>query len=226
MTVEPMAVETQAPMIAAIVARSLEHGRAETAPYRHWLLSDVFPEAVSTAISALPFAPPDIDDTGGTRESHNSSRTFFSAANRGRFDVCRGLAEALQGDAVVGALERVCALSLKGTFLRIEYCQDTDGFWLEPHTDISPKRLTLQVTLSTEPGSEKWGTDIFDEDLNHVATLPHEFNGGLVFVPAKNTWHGFRKRPLGGVRKLVIINYVGDDWRARDQLAYPDRPVG
>lgn len=226
MTVEPMAVESPAPMIAATVARSLERGRAEIAPYRHWLPRDVFPEAVCAAIVALPFAPPDIDDTGGTRESHNSSRTFFSEENRGRFDVCQALAEALQGDAVVGALERVCGISLKGAYLRIEYCQDTDGFWLEPHTDISPKRLTLQVYLSTDPGSETWGTDIFDEDVNHVATLPHEFNGGLAFVPAKNTWHGFRKRPMAGVRKLVIINYVSDAWRAREQLAYPDQPVG
>jgi len=127
---------------------------------------------------------------------------------------------------VVGALERACGHSLKGTYLRIEYCQDTDGFWLAPHTDISAKRLTLQVALSTDTGSETWGTDIFDADLNHVATLPHEFNGGLAFVPAKNTWHGFRKRPIDGVRRLVIINYVGDEWRDRDQLAYPDRPVG
>ncbi len=212
--------------LTATVARSLERGRAEIAPFPYWLPRDVFPEAVCGAIAALPFAPPDIDDTGGTRESHNSSRTFFSVANRDRFDVCQSLAEALQGAAVVGALERVCGLSLKGTFLRVEYCQDTEGFWLEPHTDISAKRLTLQVTLSTDPGSETWGTDIFDDDLNHVATLPHEFNGGLAFVPANDTWHGFRKRPIGGVRKLVIINYVSDAWRARDQLAYPDRPVG
>jgi len=212
--------------ITASVARSLERGRAEAAPFPHWLPRDVFPEAVCAAIAALPFAPPDIDDTGGTRESHNSSRIFFSEANPDRFGVCRVLAEALQGEAVVGALERACGHSLKGTYLRIEYCQDTDGFWLAPHTDISAKRLTLQVALSTDTGSETWGTDIFDADLNHVATLPHEFNGGLAFVPAKNTWHGFRKRPIDGVRRLVIINYVGDEWRDRDQLAYPDRPVG
>jgi len=28
------------------------------------------------------------------------------------------------------------------------------------------------------------------------------------------------------VRKSVIINYVTDEWRAREQLAYPTQPVG
>jgi hypothetical protein len=27
------------------------------------------------------------------------------------------------------------------------------------------------------------------------------------------------------VRKSVIMNYVTDDWRAREQLAYPATPV-
>jgi hypothetical protein len=27
------------------------------------------------------------------------------------------------------------------------------------------------------------------------------------------------------VRKSLIVNYVTEEWRAREQLAYPDRPV-
>jgi len=27
------------------------------------------------------------------------------------------------------------------------------------------------------------------------------------------------------VRRSVILNYVTHDWRARDQLSYPDQPV-
>jgi len=27
------------------------------------------------------------------------------------------------------------------------------------------------------------------------------------------------------VRKSVIINYVTNEWKAREQLAFPDRPV-
>lgn len=204
----------------------LDHGRAGTKPYRHWFLRDVFPEDVCNAVKALPLDPPRIKDTKGKRETNNDTRTFFSVENRRRFDVCREVAKALQNGATIRKLESTCGTALKGGSLRIEYCQDTEGFWLEPHTDISAKLFTMLVYLSTDPGSEKWGTDILDEKLNLVATVPYEFNCGLIFIPGTNTWHGFHKRPIDGVRKLIIVNYVKDEWRARHELAYPDQAVG
>jgi hypothetical protein len=44
----------------------------------------------------------------------------------------------------------------------------------------------------------------------------------MVFIPADNTWHGFEKRAIKGVRKSLILNYVTPEWRAREQLSYPD----
>ncbi len=204
----------------------LDHSRAETEPFRHWLLKDVFTEESCDAIKSLPFYPPSIGGTKGKRETHNSTRTFFSADWRRDFDVCRDVTEALQSEATVSKLEETCGVTLAGSFLRVEYCQDTEGFWLEPHTDIAEKLFTMLVYLSTDPGSEKWGTDIYDEDMNLVARAPSVFNHGIIFIPGANTWHGFRKRPIDGVRKLIIVNYVTDEWRSRHELAYPDRAVG
>jgi hypothetical protein len=47
----------------------------------------------------------------------------------------------------------------------------------------------------------------------------------MVFVPSNRTYHGFERRRIEGVRKSVIINYVTNEWRAREQLAFPDGPV-
>jgi hypothetical protein len=195
------------------------------APFRHWLVDEVLPGTACDAIRALPFNPPQIVDTLGKRETHNSTRLFFSAENRARFPVCAAVAEALQQGALVDQLEALCDVSLKDRFLRIEYCQDTDGFWLEPHTDIGAKVFTMLVYLSTDEGSAEWGTDLFDENLELVMTAPFRANCGLIFIPGKNTWHGFHRRPIAGVRRSIIINYVKDEWRARHELAYPDRPV-
>lgn len=206
--------------------KCLDDRQEGTKPYRHWLLTDVFPEAVSAAIRDLPVAPADIEETEGKRETNNDRRVFFSVENRARYDACRQVAAALQDPATVAKLEEVCGVALEGGSLRIEYCQDTDGFWLEPHTDIGAKMFTMLVYLSTDPGAEDWGTDIYDRDMNHVATAPYAFNHGLVFIPGEDTWHGFRKRPIGGVRKSIIVNYVKDEWRARHELAYPNQPAG
>lgn len=69
------------------------------------------------------------------------------------------------------------------------------------------------------------GTDIFDAEKNHIGRSPFNAGGALVFVPADNTFHGFQSRTIEGVRKSIIVNYVTDDWRAREQLAFPNDPI-
>jgi len=206
--------------------RALDRSAAGAVPFRHWLLRDMLPEETLTQIDALPFEPPPIDDTLGKRETHNSTRSFFSADRRGRFAVCCDVAVALQSPEVVHELERRCAIALGGSYLRIEYCLDTAGFWLEPHTDIGAKLFTMLIYLSDEPGSEGWGTDLLDAGLNVVATAPYRRNAGLIFIPGSDTWHGFRRREIAGVRRSLIVNYVKPEWRSRHELAFPETPVG
>lgn len=204
---------------------ALDRAQTHSYPFRHWLLEDVLPATACRAVSELPFEPPVVGDTLGKRETHNSTRTFFSPENRDRFAVCDALARTLQSESTVSRLSRQCDVDLHGSYLRIEYCQDTGAFWLEPHTDIGAKLFTMLVYLSEGPGSEEWGTDIYTADGIHVGSAPYAFNRGLIFVPGADTWHGFERRPIEGVRKSLIVNYVKDEWRSRHELAFPLRPV-
>ncbi|OYV33337.1 MAG: hypothetical protein B7Z81_11520, partial [Acidocella sp. 20-61-6] len=103
----------------------------------------------------------------------------------------------------------------------IEYCQDVDGFWLEPHRDIAVKLFTMLIYVSEDPALFDAGTDIYDDTPAHnlVASVPYEKNRGLIFIPGAASWHGFSKRPIRGLRQSLIINYVSPDWRAVDELA-------
>lgn len=208
------------------VTHALALAEAPTEPYPHWLMSGVLPKEVGRAVCALPFAPPAVGDTEGRRETHNESRVFFSPENIRHHVAMASIAEAFQSGDAIGLFDEVCGTDLAGSYLRIEYCQDRDGFWLEPHTDISAKLLTMLVYLSTSQGAAEWGTDVYDADLALVHRSPGGFNCGLVFVPASNTWHGFARRPINGIRRSLIINYVKPEWRARHELAYPETPVG
>lgn len=207
------------------ILQSMSAARREDSPYRHWYLHDVLPAGTCRAIAALPVDPPKIDDTLGKRETHNSLRRFFNGEANERFPVCRETAEAFQTASVVGGLQKIFGVDLSGTSLRIEHCLDTDGFWLAPHTDLGVKKFTMLLYLSTDPGHEAWGTDVYADAETHVERAPAEFNSALVFVPADNTWHGFEKRPISGVRRSLIINYVTPEWRARHELAFPEQPV-
>ncbi|MBP2300019.1 2OG-Fe(II) oxygenase [Azospirillum picis] len=219
------AATPDADAVAASFLRCLARSRRADSPYAHWLLSDALPEQTGDAIARLPWTPPAVSDTYGKRETNNASRTYFGAAAQAEHAVCGTVARAFQGRGVVEAIQRTCGVDLAGTSLRIEYCQDTDGFWLEPHTDIGVKKFTMLIYLSKGPNCAGWGTDVLDADKRVVARAPYAFNEGLIFIPGTDTWHGFEKRPIDGVRKSIIVNYVGPEWRARHELCFPDNPV-
>ena len=142
-----------------------------------------------------------------------------------RHPVCSSFNAALQDKRVTGAIDRIFGTKLAGTYLRVEYAQDTNGFWLEPHTDLGVKSFTFLLYLSTDPAHRGLGTDIYDTEKKHIGSSPFVSNGAMIFVPSDITYHGFEAREIKGLRKSIIINYVTNDWRAREQLAYPDTPV-
>jgi len=207
---------TSGTFLAAL--RESDHRRA---PFDYWLLEDILPEAVCDGIAALPFPPPNAAVFDGRRETNNTTRTYFTPAHQERFAVCREVADAFRDARVRRAIERTTGTALTSGRLRIEYCQDVDGFWLEPHVDIPVKLFTMLVYLTDAPELHDAGTDIYDASAEHklVTSAPYEWNAGLIFIPGKDTWHGFRRRPIRGVRKSIIINFVAPEWRAVEELA-------
>ncbi|MFI4964778.1 MAG: hypothetical protein ACHP9T_05355 [Caulobacterales bacterium] len=208
----------------ASFARSLLAAAVQDAPYRHWLLSDVLPAPIAAAMDALPFAAPPLDGLSGSREIHNNTRRYIDADAIAQHAACRSLADAFQHPDTVALVEEVTGARLDGCCLRIEYAQDTDGFWLQPHTDLGVKKFTLLYYLGPA-GQPDLGTDVYADAETWSHRAPFEPGGALAFVPSDRTWHGFEPRPIPVVRKSLILNYVTEAWMAREQLAYPDHPV-
>ena len=211
--------------IAAQFSHAVRSSQRADWPYRHWKIRDVFPIDLCTGLLALPIAPPMLGRTDGTRNSYNDRRTFITPALRGKFPTCQALSEALQRTDVARLMAETCNIDVEGSYLRMEYMQDTDGAWLEPHRDIPEKLFSMVVYLFTGPDAKDWGTDIYDADKNWVGRSAPDFNAGVIFVPGPATWHGFDPRPIIGVRRLMEINYARRDWRDKNQLAFPDQPI-
>lgn len=218
----------EAPALAGDIVRAFARALAladkRDVPYAHWLLTDVLPPGTARALAALALPPPIAGDTQGKRETFNQQRVFLAGDRLGDL-VCRALAIAFQLPDVVRRIEAATGAALGGASLRIEYCQDTGGFWLEPHTDIGAKRFTMLIYLSEGAGAADWGTDLYDGPERWAGRAPAAFNRGLVFVPGACTWHGFRPRDIQGIRRSLIVNYVVPEWRARHELAFPSVPV-
>ncbi len=211
--------------IAETLLASFAAAKAQETPFRHWFLKQCLPDDVADEITHLPFPAPELGGVSGKRELHNATRKYFDVENRAKFPVIEAFAQAFQSPSVTASIERTFGTRLAGTYLRLEYAQDTGGFWLEPHTDLGVKVFTMLLYLSKDPSHRSLGTDIYDIDKRHVGRSPFEPNGAMVFVPSNITFHGFEPRTIEGVRKSVIINYVTNEWRAREQLSFPDAPV-
>ena len=205
--------------------RSVQAGDVHEAPYRHWFLRDVFPQPVFEELKGIPFPVMEIGDVSGTREAHNPDRIYLAGENLEKFESVRASAEAFQDAETVALFANAYGASLKDTFVRIEYAQDTDGFWLKPHTDLGVKMFTMLIYMSDDPRHADLGTDIYADENTPVGRSPFEPNSAMIFIPSKTTWHGFEPRRIEGIRRSLIVNYVTNEWRAREQLAFPQDPV-
>ena len=214
------------PLAAATHLRNaLSASEQDDTPFPHWLLADTLPTDFYHSLRDLDLGSPPPGESAGRRETHNAKRLFFGVAARERFVVADRLAKLFQDPDKVAAIVSRTRTSLRGTSLRIEYCLDTDGFWLEPHTDIGAKKFTMLIYLSDSPESETWGTDFLSPQGVLVSRPVAHPNSAAIFIPSPNSWHGFARRPIKGIRRTLIVNFVGPEWQARHELCFPEAPV-
>jgi hypothetical protein len=215
-----MSLSPAAARIAKTFCDSIEKRRSFQEPYQYFLLDDLMPADVAVQLRDVALPAPSLDGVSGKRELHNDTRSYFDTANMAKFPVMRDFADACQSQEVVQAIAKGLGAPIDDTFVRLEYAMDVDGFWLEPHTDLGVKKFTCLIYLSDD--QEDLGTDIYRGVGDHFGRPPFVPNTAMIFVPAENTWHGFEKRPINGVRKSVILNYVTHEWRAREQLSFTE----
>lgn len=216
--------------IASHFMRSLKTCEVKESPYRRWVLKNTLPEDLCVGVLVLPIVPPFIEECAGVRdyEQNNKKRSFFTPELREDFPAVQTFCDAFQRPDVARQLTQTLNLppeDIEGSYLRIEYIQDTDGAWLEPHPDVTAKLFSMVIYLCTGPEASGWGTDIYDADKKWVGRSTAEFNSSVIFVRSDVTYHGFEKRPIKGVRRLMEVNYVRSLWRDRDQLSFPDKPI-
>ena len=199
----------------------LRRTQAREYPFTHWCFDNVLPPPVCEALTA--WNPGDwavAGDVGGRRETRNANRVFINEKIRRCDDRLNWLAEHFNASPMRQAFENICQVVLDKATLRLELCLDKNGFWLEPHTDIGAKKLTLLISLSEGKNAHEWGTDLMTPDGKPVIRASGRFNSGILFVPSRQTWHGFIRRPIQGLRRTLIVNFVDETWRAVHELAF------
>lgn len=194
-------------------------------PYTYYLLKNTLENSIVDGLLELPISSHTLDYNLGTREEFNSTRQYVTPGMIAQHDAAKRVADVFLDPTVIADIERKGNINLKGSLLRIEYAVDTNKFWLKPHTDLGVKLFTMLIYLSKDEGAEDWGTDVYADAETYVCTAPFRSNAALCFIPSNNTWHGFRPRTINGIRKSLIVNYVTQEWRNRQELVHPTNPV-
>jgi len=206
-------------------ATCLARSERDDDPFPIWNLSNIFPVEIVDDLLSLDIQSGDMDYRIGRREINNDKRNYFDTARQAEVPACGAIAKMLQDPQMIARIEDTFGIDLEGTYLRIELTRDSEGFWLEPHTDIGVKKFTMQIYLSREAEAAGWGSSIYRDNQTFVRNVPYKSNCGIVFIPSPSSWHGFEPREIHGVRRSLIVNYVTDKWRARHELAFPQEPV-
>jgi len=204
-------------------------------PFDHWelnepLTKEAIDEINKTGIADLNKMNINYDGTraidGGEGKfragiSHGGKaikfRCFVNKDNSKDFPNLSSLIEELRSKDTYGYISELIKKDLSNSYVRIEVICDRQGFWLKPHCDIKEKLISSLIFANPFNESINLGTDLYDEKLKKVKTVPYKNNYGYFFTSGPNTWHGMEKKEIKKERRCLQINYVtfSTDWKVK-----------
>ena len=202
-------------------------------PFEHWCYSDALSEeAIQEIINAdIPNARDHNLTYDGTRAIDGGAaefregiasggkaikfRCFITKENANNFPHLVKFIKELQSKKTYETISKLISKDLSNSFVRVEVICDRKGFWLKPHCDIKEKLLSGLIFVNKLNESENLGTDLYNEKLEKVKTVPYKDNCGYFFTSGPNTWHGMEKKEIVKERRCIQVNYVTfpTDWK-------------
>ena len=204
-------------------------------PFSHWELNEplskgAIDEICKTEIADLNQMNINYDGTraidggeGKFRKGISSGgkaikfRCFIGKDNLKDYPHLKSLIEELRSKDTYEYISQLIKKDLSKSYVRVEVICDRQGFWLKPHCDIKEKLISCLLFVNPFNESENLGTDLYDEKLKKVKTLPYKNNYGYFFSSGPNTWHGMEKKEIKKERRCLQVNYVSfeTDWKVR-----------
>ena len=204
-----------------------------SSPFSHWELNEPLTkesinEICKTEITDLTQMDINYDGTraidggeGEFRKGISSGgraikfRCFIQKDNSKDFPHLSNLIDELKSKDTYGYISELIKKDLSSSYVRVEVICDRQGFWLKPHCDIKEKLISCLLFANPFDESKDLGTDLYDEKLNRVKTVPYKNNYGYFFTSGPNTWHGMEKKKIKKERRCLQVNYVSfkTDWK-------------
>ena len=211
----------------------LNKSKKSEIPFEHWeyndpLTEDAIQEIINADIADVNEHNLNYDGTraidGGAPEFRKGIasggkaikfRCFVTKENAKNFPNLVKFIKELQSKKTYEILSKLIKKDLSNSYVRVEVICDRKGFWLKPHCDIKEKILSGLIFVNKLNESEDLGTDLYNEKLEKIKTVPYKNNYGYFFTSGPNTWHGMEKKEIVKERRCLQVNYVTfpTDWK-------------
>ena len=211
----------------------LNKSKKSEIPFEHWeyndpLTEDAIQEIINADIADVNEHNLTYDGTraidGGASEFRKGIasggkaikfRCFITKENAKNFPNLVKFIKELQSKKTYEILSKLIKKDLSNSYVRVEVICDRKGFWLKPHCDIKEKILSGLIFVNKLNESEDLGTDLYNEKLEKIKTVPYKNNYGYFFTSGPNTWHGMEKKEIVKERRCLQVNYVTfpTDWK-------------
>ena len=211
----------------------LNKSKKSDIPFEHWeyndpLTEDAIQEIINADIADVNEHNLNYDGTraidGGAPEFRKGIasggkaikfRCFITKENSQNFPNLVKFIKELQSKKTYEILSKLIKKDLSNSYVRVEVICDRKGFWLKPHCDIKEKILSGLIFVNKLNESEDLGTDLYNEKLEKIKTVPYKNNYGYFFTSGPNTWHGMEKKEIVKERRCLQVNYVTfpTDWK-------------
>ena len=211
----------------------LNKSKKSEIPFEHWeyndpLTEDAIQEIIKADIADVNEHNLNYDGTraidGGAPEFRKGIasggkaikfRCFVTKENAKNFPNLVKFIKELQSKKTYEIISKLINKDLSNSYVRVEVICDRKGFWLKPHCDIKEKILSGLIFVNKLNESEDLGTDLYNEKLEKIKTVPYKNNYGYFFTSGPNTWHGMEKKEIVKERRCLQVNYVTfpTDWK-------------
>ena len=174
-------------------------------PFEHYTFTDFFCDNELADINNIKLHSHSASLSGA--RTTNNNRFFVDKQNMWSNSALNRIVDFFLKDDVIDMFEEESNVKIRGNYLRIEFIEDSEKSWLEPHVDISEKLMSFLVYLNNTGESESIGTALYNTDKEYIKTVPFINNQGFYFYPSNDTWHGLESVQIKERRRAVMVNY-------------------
>lgn len=174
-------------------------------PFKHYTFTDFFCDKELSNIDNIKLKNHSASLRGA--RTSNNNRFFVDNENMHNNFTLERIVEFFLKKDIIDMFEEESGKKIRGNYLRVEFIEDKEKSWLEPHVDISEKLMSFLVYLNNTNEDESIGTALYNEDKEFIKTVPYIDNTGFYFYPGNNTWHGLESVDIKERRRAVMVNY-------------------